>query len=206
MITLQEATKRAENLGMKKTKQNTERLIKAVAYLNNNKDKGREGKAFELAVRSILTPHSNITDIQSSGKCDIRFSINDNTYHTEIKSESGEVAKFIGDKALFNKQDISIDDLIEAQDKKYIIYSIDATIENARFIRTEDLFRVLLAYPGRKNSMINWIDSKKKREENLQGRMMVSVNPSNAIQRREYLENAIQGIGISFQELVELRG
>lgn len=205
MITLEQATKKAENLGMKDTKQNNQRLIKAVTYLNNNKDKGRKGKAFELAVRSLLTPYSDITDIQASGKCDIRFSINDTTYHTEIKSESGEIAKFIGNKATFNKQDITIDDLVEAQDKKYIIYSIDATIENARFIKTEDLFRILLAYSGRKNSMINWIDSKAKREENLQGRMMVSVNPSNAMQRREYLDNAIQGIGISLKELVELR-
>ena len=194
-----------ENLNIKNTKYNRLREEKAAAYLNNSLDRGAEGKAFEMAVTSLLLPYSKIVDIQPSGKADIRFNLDGETIHAEIKSESGEICKFFRGLAQKDKKDLTLNDLLQGQKRSHIIYSIDGTLENARLLKTEQFFKILLEYPGRPSSMVNWIDSKAKRKKEEQGRLMVSVNPTNAAKRREYLAEAIKDLGISLAELVKLR-
>lgn len=191
---------------IKNTKYNKIRTEQGKRYLNNTKDKGRVGKNFELMVRSAILPKSDIVDVQKAGYCDIKFDYKGKSYLVEVKSESGEIDTFTGKDASMDKRLITLDHLLQYQRRKWIIYSIDGTLENAKLISNREFFQILLDYPGRRNSMFNWMDGQEKRDAKGKGRLGLSVNvKGGAEDRRDYLADAIANTGISIQDIINDR-
>ena len=191
---------------IKNTKKNNVRTEQGQRYLKNARDKGKVGKNFELMVRSAILPKSDIVDVQKAGDCDLKFDYQGRTYLVEVKSESGEIATFTGADASMDKRLITLDHLLKYQRRKWVIYSIDGTLENAKLLSAREFFQILLNYSGRRNSMINWIDGKAKRDAKGKGRLGVSVNvKGGAEDRRDYLAEAMANTGISIQDIINDR-
>lgn len=199
---------------MKKSKYNKMRLKEIDRILSNSNDPGRQGKAFELVIRCLLTPNSKITKVQKGGQTDIRFTLKGEgskkkTFYTEIKSLSGELVKLEDEELYSAKVDsLTLDHLLSGQKSPYILYSLTGRLEDAYLMRTEDFFKLLREYPSRTNNpngMFQKMGSIETANKKGYMRYKLAVHPSNCKAKHDWLKNKMGDIGISLKDLLEAR-
>lgn len=86
-------------------------------YLNTNtntNDTGRNGKAFEVAIRSYIM-NRTASRVKAQGKTDIRFTFDGSRHTCEIKTACGEIEQAIKNQFVIYCPNVDIDEPAEAQ-------------------------------------------------------------------------------------------
>lgn len=187
------------------TKFNRKRLKKVVERLNSLGDRGKIGKAVELIVRCLIIPNSEKLNIGDHGQTDIRFKLMNQFLSIEVKTESGDVSL----SPIFDKKQWTVQSLVSGQKSPFILYSINGTLEELRLLPAERFFQVLEEYKTKKApvwGMLNPMSKIGNPNENGDYRIGLQVKPGNALARRRWFREALQNEGITFQEIMEMRG
>lgn len=86
-------------------------------YLNTNtntSDTGRNGKAFEVAIRSYIM-NRTASRVKAQGKTDIRFTFDGSRHTCEIKTACGEIEQAIKNQFVIYCPNVDINEPAEAQ-------------------------------------------------------------------------------------------
>lgn len=207
IVTLDDVLQRVEEEGfvIKLTKYNKKRLRKVVERLNSLGDKGKIGKAVELLVRCLIIPNSEKLEVGNHNETDIRFKLAECFLSVEVKTESGDISLL----TVFDKKQWTIADLVAGQKSPYVLYSINGTLEELRLIEAERFFQILNEYQTKKAPMWGMLNPMSKignPNENGEYRIGLQVKPGNALARRRWFREALQGEGITLREIMEMRG
>lgn len=194
-----------EGFVIKLTKQNRRRLTQIVKILNNLHDDGKVGKAVELIIRCLVIPRSDKLEVGKHKETDLKFKLIDTFLSIEVKTESGDISLL----PEFDKKQWTIAQLVAGQKSPYVLYSIDGTLQQLRLLPTERFFQILNEYQTKRApvwGMLNPMSKIGKPEADGNYRIGIQVKPGNALARRRWLWDALQGEGITLKEILEMRG
>lgn len=184
-------------------------IEKNLEAYNKGYNDGGKGNAFELQVVEYLVPKTTRTTVQGQNRHDLRIMLNGKYRTFEVKTGAGEIVKLTDEELFDVKVDTySLKTLLDGQKSEAIVYSYDASLENARVFTKEEFFNFLRTYPSRNgniNGMFQKMGGVQTAKEKGFLRLKIAVNNNNCKAKRDWLLANINKVGISLQELVKAR-